>query len=157
MKINSDYRDLLRSLNAAGVRYLVVGAYAVMIHTEPRYTKDLDVWVEPEATNAQALLLALAQFGTPVKELTAGDFTQPDTFYQIGMDPARIDIHTSIRGLEFTAAWERRMTVDFDGELCPMLGREDTIAAKRAAGRPQDRIDVQTLLTARKVAPQPKK
>ncbi len=157
MKINSDYRDLLRSLNAAGVRYLVVGGYAVMIHTEPRYTKDLDVWVEPEATNAQALLRALAAFGAPVKELTAADFTQPDTFYQIGIDPVRIDILTSIRGVEFAAAWERKVTVDFDGELCPVLGREDTIAAKRAAGRPQDKMDVRTLLTPKKAGPQRKK
>jgi len=71
VKINSDFRDLLRSLNAAGVRYLVVGGYAVMVHTEPRYTKDLDIWIKRDPDNARALLAALAEFGAPTAGVKA--------------------------------------------------------------------------------------
>lgn len=147
MEINSDYKSLLRSLNAAGVRYLVVGAYAVMAHTEPRYTKDLDVWIDPSAANADAVFRALAEFGAPLRGITAADFTQPEIFYQLGVDPVRVDILTSLSGIEFDAAWERRVTVDYGGEPAAVLGREDLIAAKRAAARPQDKLDIQTLLT----------
>jgi hypothetical protein len=149
MEINSDYRDLLQNLNAAGVRYLIVGAYAVMIHTEPRYTKDFDIWIEPEPANAHALYRALAEFGAPVDEIAPEDLAQPDTCYQIGVSPVRIDILTSIGGLEFAGAWERRMIVDFDGVPASVLGRDDILAAKRFAGRPQDKLDVDTLLTPR--------
>ena len=69
MKINSNFKDPLRSLNEAGVRYLIVGGYAVRVYTEPRYTKDLDLWIEPTQPNAQKLYLALAQFGAPTKDL----------------------------------------------------------------------------------------
>ena len=74
MKINSDFRDLLRSLNAAGVKYLVVGGYAVMVHTEPRYTKDLDLWVDPSEDNGPRVFQALAAFGAPLVGLSAHDF-----------------------------------------------------------------------------------
>jgi predicted nucleotidyltransferase len=100
MKINSDFRDLLRDLNAAGVRYLIVGGYAVMVHTEPRYTKDLDLWTEPES-NARFLLAALAEFGAPTKDMQAADFTEPEVFFHIGVGPVRIDIMTSVPGLDF--------------------------------------------------------
>ena len=72
MKINSDFKDLLQSLNAAGVRYLIVGGYAVMVHTEPRYTKDLDIWIERDEQNARALLRALAEFGAPIESEAGG-------------------------------------------------------------------------------------
>ena len=74
MKINSDFRDLLRDLNAAGVRYLIVGGYAAMVHTEPRYTKDLDLWIDPVESNAQKLFVALAEFGAPTKEYPSERF-----------------------------------------------------------------------------------
>lgn len=107
MEINSDYKNLLKSLNAAGVRYLVVGGYAVMAYTEPRYTKDLDIWIDPERANANAVFRALAEFGAPLRGVTAEDFTQHEIFYQLGVDPVRIDILTSVAGVEFTNAWER--------------------------------------------------
>lgn len=81
MRISSDYRDLLKSLNAAGVRFLVVGGYAVMIHTEPRHTKDLDVWIDRSASNAEALVHALTRFGAPRKGITASDFTEPEVLH----------------------------------------------------------------------------
>jgi len=145
MKINSDFRDLLRDLNAAGVRYLIVGGYAVMVHTEPRYTKDLDLWIEPLEANAQKLLVALAKFGAPTRDVHPSDFTEPDVFFQIGIDPVRIDIMTSVSGLDFVPAWERRVMVDFGGESAPVLCREDVLKSKIAAGRIRDRRDMKKL------------
>jgi predicted nucleotidyltransferase len=145
VKINSDFRDLLQSLNAAGVRYLIVGGYAVMVHTEPRYTKDLDVWIEADEANAHRLFAALAEFGAPMQDYAVADFIQPDTFFQIGIDPVRIDVLTSITGVDFPSAWERRVVVDFGGTPAPVLSRQDLIAAKLAAGRPQDRKDARRL------------
>ena len=150
MKISSDYKDLLSIFNAAGVRYLIVGGYAVMIHTEPRYTKDLDIWVDRSDANAQALFKALAQFGAPLKGLRPADFTEPDVFYQIGMEPVRVDIMTSVAGLEFASAWERRMVVDFDGECAGVLSREDSLVSKKAAGRPRDHKHIRRMQKARK-------
>lgn len=95
MKINSGFRELLRSLNAAGVRYLIAGGYAVQVHTEPRYTKDLDIWVEPAEHNAIALFAALSKFGAPTKGLLPSAFTEPDIFFQIGIEPVRVNIMTS--------------------------------------------------------------
>lgn len=85
MKINSDFRDLLQSLNAAGVEYLVVGGYAVMVHTEPRYTRDLGLWIKPELENARALLAALSNFGAPTADVTPEDFSyDPRPFIRSG-------------------------------------------------------------------------
>jgi hypothetical protein len=105
MKINSDYRDLLQSLNEEHVRYLVVGGYAWMVHTEPRYTKDLDIWIEPTPDNAAALLRALARFGAPTTGISVSDFVKPDVFFQIGVEPVRLNLMTSVPGLQFLEAW----------------------------------------------------
>ena len=134
MKINSDFKDLLRDLNGAGVRYLIVGGYAVMVYTEPRYTKDLDLWMEPTEPNAENLFVALAQFGVPVKDIRPSDFTDPNVFFQIGIEPVRVDIRTSVPGLDFLPAWQRKAIVDFGGESAPVLCREDVVRWKSAAG-----------------------
>jgi hypothetical protein len=145
VKINSDFRDLLRSLNAAGVKYLVVGGYAVMAHTEPRYTKDLDLWIRADLDNAQVLLAALSEFGAPIADVKPQDFTEPEIFFQIGVDPVRVDIMTSVLGLEFETAWSRKIGVDFGGVQAPVLCREDILTAKIASGRERDRRDARQL------------
>ena len=137
MKISSDYKDLLSIFNAAGVRYLIARGYAMMVHTEPHYTNDLDIWVDRTESNALAVFSALARFGAPLKDLKPADFMELDVFYQVGLEPVRLDIMTSVSGLNFEAAWERRIVVDFDGEAAPVLSREDLLASKRAAGRPK--------------------
>jgi predicted nucleotidyltransferase len=145
MKINSDFKDLLRELNAAGVRYLIVGGYAVMVYTEPRYTKDLDIWIEPTESNARKLLAALVRFGVPIKGVGPSDFTEPEVFFQIGVEPVRVDIQTSVPGLDFNPAWDRKLAVDFGGETAPVLSRADVLASKKATGRARDRRDVKRL------------
>jgi predicted nucleotidyltransferase len=145
MFVNSDFSDLLRLFNANQVKYLVIGGYALIQYTEPRYTKDLDLWISADATNAQAVYRALREFGAPLADLTAADFAQEGYFYQLGVPPVRVDILMGIPGAVFADAWPRRMEVDFGGLVVPFISREDLIAAKRAAGRPQDLLDVEQL------------
>ena len=145
MFVNSDFSDLLRLFNANQVKYLVIGGYALIQYAEPRYTKDLDLWISADATNAQAVYRALREFGAPLAELTEADFAQEGYFYQMGVPPVRVDILMGIPGVIFTEAWPRREEVDFDGLLVPFISRQDLIAAKRASGRPQDLLDVAQL------------
>ncbi|MEA3308220.1 MAG: hypothetical protein U9Q70_01730 [Chloroflexota bacterium] len=145
MFVNSDFTDLLNLFNAKHVRYLIIGGYAVIQYAEPRYTKDLDLWISTDTTNAAAVYVALATFGAPLTGLTEKDFAEEGYFYQMGIPPIRVDILMGIPGLEFEPAWASRVEVDFDGLLVPFISRENLITAKRAAGRPQDLIDVATL------------
>ena len=103
--MNSDFKDLLKILNDYKVRYLVVGGYAVMAYTEPRYTKDLDIWVEATPKNAKAVYKALREFEAPLANLKEADFATEGFFYQMGRPPARVDILMSIQGVVFADAW----------------------------------------------------
>ena len=145
MSINQDFKDLLRLLNQEGAEFLVVGAYAVIYYTEPRYTKDIDLWVNPEKNNAEKVFAALKKFGAPLKKITADDFANKELFYQIGVEPNRIDIIMDISGLEFTKAWKKRKRTHYGEENISMLSLADLIKAKKSAGRPQDLLDLQKL------------
>jgi len=145
MFVNSDFSDLLRLFNANQVKYLVIGGYALIQYAEPRYTKDLDIWISADTLNAQAVYRALREFGAPLAGLTEADFAQEGYFYQMGVPPVRVDILMGIPGVVFAKAWPRRKEVDFDGLSVSFIGREDLIAAKCAAGRPQDLLDIEQL------------
>jgi hypothetical protein len=108
VKTNSDFEDLLAALNAAGAEYLVVGAHALAAHGHPRASKDLDVWVHATADNAERTYGALAAFGAPLDDLRVDDLSTADTVFQVGVEPVRIDIVTSIDGVEFEEAWPDR-------------------------------------------------
>src|SRR5262249_2582435 len=97
--ISSDFRDLLYEFTVARVRFVVVGAYAVIQHTEPRYTKDLDLWIEPTAENARRVYRALGRFGAPLARLSTAELAQPQMVFQIGVAPVRVDLLTSVAGL----------------------------------------------------------
>ena len=105
MTPNSNFRDLLKLFGEFGVRYLIAGGYAVMRYTEPRYTKDLDVWIEASLDNAERVYRALAAFGAPLQGITRSDFETEGPFYQMGRPPVRVDILTSIDGVDFSGAW----------------------------------------------------
>jgi len=145
MFVNSDFTDLLKLFNANHVRYLIIGGYAMIQYAEPRYTKDLDIWISTDTANAQAIYQALKEFGAPLTGLTETDFMEEGYFYQMGVPPMRVDILMGIPGIEFEDAWEKRVEVDFDGLGITFISREDLITAKRASGRPQDMIDADTL------------
>ena len=143
--MNSDFRDLLRVLNEEQVRYLIAGGYAVIHYSQPRYTKDLDIWVDPSADNAHRLMKAFAKFGLPLLGLKESDFAESGTQFNIGVAPCQIDILTTIPGLEFAAAWEHRVTSDEAGLAIPYLGKDDLITAKKTAGRLQDLADIEEI------------
>jgi hypothetical protein len=140
-------------LNAHRVKYLIVGAYAVAIHAQPRATKDLDILVKADPENAKAVFAALAEFGAPLQGLTPADFAEPGPFFRMGREPVGVDILTAIPGVEFDAAWLRRVEDVFDEETnlrANFISREDLLAAKRAAGSRQDLADVEAIEKAAK-------
>ncbi len=143
---SSDFEELLRCLNARSVRAIVVGGHALAFHGRPRFTKDLDVFVEPTPANADRLLSALADFGFGDAGLSAGDFSRPGKIVQLGVAPNRIDLLTAIDGVAFDEAWAGRATGCFGAVPVAYLGREAFIKNKRAAGRPQDLADIDALL-----------
>ena len=145
MSPNSHFKDLLSALNACGAKYLVVGGYAVMLYTEPRYTKDLDIWIESSPDNAARVFRALAAFGAPLAGIHAEDFAVPDLIYQLGMPPTRVDILTSISGVAFEDAWPRRKAAVFGDIQTPFIGLGDLIANKRTTGRTTDLADCERL------------
>src|SRR5262245_51081873 len=143
--VNPDFRDMLSALSGASADYLVVGAYALAAHGLPRATRDLDLWVRPTEANAARVMDALRRFGASLRDLTERDLVTPGTVFQIGVEPHRIDILTSIDGVEFDEAWSARYVVTLEDLEVPVLARHHFIQNKKAVGRPQDLADVARL------------
>ncbi|GBF04862.1 hypothetical protein DAERI_030028 [Deinococcus aerius] len=143
--LTADFEDFLRLLNERQVRYVVAGGFAIAAHGTPRYTKDLDVWVEVSPENAERLLLALDDFGMASLGLTSADLEERDMVLQLGYEPNRIDILTGLTGVEFHEAYPRRVLLQLGELRVPFLAREDLIANKRALGRPRDLADIEDL------------
>ena len=143
--VNADFRDLFAALNDAGARYLLVGGYALAVHSVPRFTKDLDVWIDSTPENAPLVLEALRTFGAPTTSLEDGDLTRAGIVFQIGLAPNRIDIITAIDGVDFADAWPARVTARYGDQAIAVIGRAHLIANKRASGRPQDLLDAELL------------
>ena len=136
MAENPHYKELLQLLNEFHVEYLIVGGYAVMKYGEPRYTKDLDVWVNNSPQNSERLVAALKKFGAPLEHdrITAETFTGTQVVYQIGIAPVRIDILTAITGVEFHHAWGKRVAGTFFGVPVHFISLDDLVTNKRALG-----------------------
>lgn len=145
MLVNKDFEELFHLLNSVQAKYLVVGAYAVIFYAEPRYTKDIDVWVEADSKNAKRVYEALSHFGAPLGNLTIEDLKKTTTVYQIGVEPNRIDVLTGIKGVSFEKAWQRREKDYYGNERIFLLDLKDLIKAKKAAARPQDLLDLEIL------------
>lgn len=143
--MNRDFAEMLSALSEAGAEFLVVGAHALAAHGVPRATGDLDIWVNSTSENAARVIAALKAFGAPLADLTVDDLTTPDTVFQIGVVPSRVDILSGISGVRFADAWPRRLVLVIEGIQVPVLGRADFVANKRASGRPQDLLDVELL------------
>ncbi len=143
--LNDDYRDMLRALSDEGVRFLLVGAYAMAAHGYPRATMDIDIWVDPTAANAQAVLRAIERFGAPLLDLTADDLQREGMIFQIGVAPRRIDIITEATGLQFADVFARSAPVMIDDLEVRVPTIEDLIRNKQATGRIKDLADVEAL------------
>ena len=140
--MNRDFVEMLSALSAAGVEYLIVGAYAMAAHGWPRATGDIDIWVRPTPDNAARVMRALGAYGAPLFDLTAADLTRPDTVFQIGIPPGRVDILSGVSGIEFAEAWASRITVRLAGVEAPTIGLDALLKNKLAAGRPKDLADI---------------
>ena len=149
-----DYEEFIAALNVRGVRYLVIGAHAVALHARPRATGDLDILVDPAPSNARRVLAALRDFfGGADLGFLAKDVSDPGWILQLGVAPVRIDLISAIPGpRSFQAAWKNRVEARFGSVPAHFIGLEDLIAAKTAARRPQDRVDLRVLEHARAVA-----
>lgn len=146
-----DFRELLASFNANGVRYLIVGGYAVSFHAQPRATKDLDIWIKADPANASATYKALSDFGAPLSDFSVEDLANPKKFIRFGREPIAIDILPSIDGIDFETAWPRRVEAKIapDSDLrAYFISRDDLVTAKLAAGRLRDLADVEELRDA---------
>jgi hypothetical protein len=142
-----DFRDIVAAMHDADVRFLIVGAHALAVHGVPRVTGDLDLWVESTPENAHRVWTALAAFGARAAALglKESDFSTPNIVAQIGLPPGRVDIMTSISGVGFAEAWDRRLAVDFLGIPADFLSKTDFIANKKASGRRKDLDDIEAL------------
>jgi hypothetical protein len=145
MLLNKNFRDMLLALNDEGAEYLVVGAYAVGTYLPPRATGDFDIWVRPTRENAERVWRALIRFGAPQRGLTIEDLATPDIVFHFGLPPQRIDILTSITGVEFEEGWAGRTSASFDGVPVSILGRVELLKNKRSTGRPKDTLDADDL------------
>lgn len=143
--LNRDFREFIQSLNDNHVRYLVVGGYAVALHGHPRYTKDIDIWIELSSENAANLLKALEQFGFGSLGLQEADFLAPGQVIQLGQPPNRIDLLCSVSGVDFAACHDSRVTVEIEGVPVSFIDLENLRKNKAASGRLQDLADLENL------------
>jgi hypothetical protein len=143
--LSKDFKEFVALLNKHDVQYLVVGGYAVAIHGYPRYTKDLEVWIALSPENADKILKALDDFGFGELNLTAEDFSEPDQIIQLGFPPNRIDIMTSLSGVDFNNCYETRLEVNLDGIAMVIIDRVNLKKNKLATGRPQDLADAENI------------
>jgi hypothetical protein len=143
--LSQDFREFIKSLNDSGVRHLVVGGYAVAFHGHPRYTKDLDVWVELSPDNAKNVIAALDRFGFAGLGLQQQDFLQDNQVVQLGYPPNRIDILLSLSGVDFSECYARRVETTVDGVSVGFIALDDLKRNKTASGRLQDLADVESL------------
>ncbi|AOC54834.1 MAG: hypothetical protein IM550_16210 [Microcystis sp. M54BS1] len=143
--LNQDFKEFIQLLNDNQVRYLVLGGYAVALHGYPRYTKDIDIWIEMSSLNAYNLIKALEGFGFGSLGLTIDDFLTPDQVIQLGYPPNRIDLITTPDGVEFQTCYLSRIEVKIDDIIVNFIDLENLKKNKKASGRLQDLADLENL------------
>lgn len=145
MMLNEDYKDMLRSLAAENVRFILVGAYALAAHGYPRATMDIDIWVMSSPENADAVIRALSRFGASLQNLTKEDLLTAGTIFQIGVAPRRIDIITAASGLQFEPTYRNSIPLNIEGIEVRIPSIDDLILNKKATGRTKDLADAEAL------------
>ena len=145
MTLDPDFKEFVQLLSDNSVRYLIVGGYAVAAHGHPRYTKDLDIWIWLDSTNADHLINALRDFGFGALGLKPDDFLEPDQIIQLGYPPNRIDLLTTVPGVTFESCFPDRQVIEIDGVAVNFIDLENLKKNKRASGRAQDLADLENL------------
>jgi len=148
MRVEKDFKEFIESLNKNSVRYLIVGSFALSYYAEPRYTKDIDILVDSTASNADRVLKAIRDFGFSDIELKGRDFLEPDQVIQLGIAPLRIDLLTSLKGVAFAEAWERRTRGRYGDIPAFYISKQDLIEHKKLVARKQDLADLEKLTKA---------
>ena len=146
MRMEKDYEEFLESLNKHSVRYCIIGSYALAYHAKPRYTKDIDILIEASSENAKKLLNALSDFGFGSLDLSVEDFTQEGKIIQLGYEPVRIDIMTSLKDLNFSDIWRNRVQSFYGNQTVNFIDRQSLIKSKQSSKRTQDKADLELLL-----------
>src|SRR5437588_259781 len=144
-KLQSDLREFIELLNSHEVRYLIVGGYAVAYHGHPRFTGDIEFFIEASSENASKLMAVLNDFGFGGIGLKASDFDRPDQIVQLGYPPNRIDLITSLSGATFADAWEKRIIDELDGVPVNFIDKRTLLANKASTGRLKDKADLDAL------------
>jgi len=147
VKTEKDYEKFLELLNKHDIRYCIIGAFALAFHARPRYTKDMDILVEATTDNAKRLLAALREFGFGSLNLSVEDFSSKGNIIQLGYEPVRIDIITSIKGLEFADIWESRIQGPYGKQTVNFIDRQNLIRSKKLSNRAQDKADLDLLIS----------
>jgi predicted nucleotidyltransferase len=150
MKVEKDYEELFKLLNNHKVKYCIIGAYAVAFYARPRYTKDIDILIQPSKENCERILKALYDFGFGNLGLSSSDFCSAGKIIQLGYEPVRVDLLTSVQGCSFERAWKNRVIGMYGEEKVYFIGIDDLIKIKKLSPRPYDKTDVQLLIQAKK-------
>ena len=145
MRVEKDFKDFIELLNENKVKYLVIGGFAFAFYIEPRYTKDIDIFVEASEENSKKIINTLIGFGFGKIGLKEEDFQEPGQIIQLGYAPVRIDVLTSIAGMSFESAWKNKVEGKYGDICCFFISKEDLIRNKQAVARPQDIADVKKL------------
>ncbi len=143
--LNQDFKEFIQLFNDNQVNYLVIGGYAVAVHGHPRYTKDIDIWIEISEENSQKIITALAEFGFGSLGLTAQDFQEPHQIIQLGYPPNRIDLITSPDGIDFQICYASKIEVMLDDIAVKFIDLDNLKKNKLASGRLQDLADLENL------------
>ncbi|MEJ2306887.1 MAG: hypothetical protein P8Y62_04105 [candidate division WOR-3 bacterium] len=145
MRTEKDYEEFLNLLNKNKVKYAIVGSFALALYSKPRYTKDLDILIEPEKENIKRLINVLEKFGFKNIDIEEEDLTKKNQILQLGYEPVRLDILTSISGCSFSEIWNNRVKEKYGKTTANFIGKRELIKSKRACGRKQDIADLEFL------------
>jgi len=144
-ELANDFKEFLRLLRAPGVEYLLIGGWAVGYHGYPRSTDDLDIWIAVSPANAERVVKVLTDFGFDVPELSTALFLQPDQIVRMGFEPVRIEVMTSISGVEFEECYRERLETTLDDEPVSLINLHHLRLNKKASGRLKDLSDLENL------------
>lgn len=150
MKVEKDYEELLKLFNKNKVKYCIIGAYAVAFYAKPRYTKDLDILIKADFENGKRIVRAFNEFGFKSLNLSEKDFSQEGRIIQLGYEPLRVDILTSIQGCSFEQVWKNKKTGIYGKEKVFFIGIDELIKNKKILKRKEDKVDLNILSAARK-------
>ncbi len=149
MKVEKDYEEILKLFNRHKVKYCIIGAFAVAFYAKPRYTKDIDILIDSSPENAGRIIKAITEFGFEDLDLSEDDLCQEGNIIQLGYEPLRVDIVTSLSGISFDQVWKNKVGADYGREKVYFIGLDDLIQTKRQSSRLQDQVDLDLLIKAK--------